>query len=154
MPTEQPTVAERDDADDTARLALELRSAIGRLRRRLLELSDSHDLTPSQTTLLTALGKQGPSTASALAAAERVRPQSIAVPLGVLEERGFVVRTPDPDDGRRLLVTLTPEGREVFEGSRRARQQWLAEALSERLDADELRTLTRAVGLMERLARP
>ncbi|MGC5165519.1 MarR family winged helix-turn-helix transcriptional regulator [Luteimicrobium sp. DT211] len=151
---QQTDAPERPENDPAARTARELRAVVGQLRRRLLEMSENHELTPSQTALLSRLGKHGPATASALAAAERVRPQSVAATLGVLEERAYVVRTPDPDDGRRQLVTLTPAGKEVFEGSRQARQEWLAKALSERLDADELRTLTDAIALMERLTQP
>jgi len=152
--TTTPPSPAPDGATDAARTARELRSVVGRLRRRLLELSDNHELTPSQTALLSRLGKHGPATASALAAAERVRPQSVAATLGVLEDRGFVVRTPDPADGRRLLVTLTPPGQEVFEGRRQAGQEWLTEALSDRLDEEELQTLARAITLMERLTQP
>ncbi|GAA4838394.1 MarR family transcriptional regulator [Luteimicrobium xylanilyticum] len=152
--TTTPRSASPDDAADAARTARELRSAVGQLRRRLLELSDNRELTPSQTALLSRLGKHGPATASALATAERVRPQSVAATLGVLEERGYVVRTPDPDDGRRQLVSLTPDGQEVFEGRRQAGHEWLTQALRERLDADERRTLAEAIALMERLTRP
>ena len=154
MPTGQPASSARPEADTAARTARELRSVVGQLRRRLLEQSDNHELTPSQTALLSRLGKHGPATASTLAAAERVRPQSVAATLGVLEERGYVVRTPDPDDGRRQLVTLTPAGDEVFEGRRQAGHEWLVHALSDRLDTEELRTLTHAIALMERLTQP
>ncbi|GMA23944.1 MarR family transcriptional regulator [Luteimicrobium album] len=140
-------------ADDAARTARELRSVVGQLRRRLLEMSDNHELTPSQTALLSRLGKHGPATASVLASAERVRPQSVAATLGVLEERGYVLRTPDPDDGRRQLVTLTPAGQEVFEGRRQAGHEWLTQALHDGLDADERHTLAEAIALMERLIR-
>ena len=33
-----------------------------------------------------------------------------------LERRGWVRRTPSPDDGRGVLLELTPEGREALEG--------------------------------------
>ncbi len=148
MPTGQPDPSTRTET--AARIARELRAAVGSLRRRLLELSDN----PSQTALLSRLGKRGPATASVLAAAERVRPQSVAATLGVLEERGYVVRTPDPDDGRRQLVSLTPTGHEFFDGRRQAGHEWLARALDDRLDDDERQTLVRAIALMERLTRP
>ena len=40
---------------------------------------------------------------SDLAAAEHVRPQSMAQTVGDLEDEGLVSRRPDPDDRRRAL---------------------------------------------------
>jgi DNA-binding MarR family transcriptional regulator len=136
------------------RAARDLRTVVSRLRRRLIELSDNAELTPTQTSVLSRLGKQGAQSASDLAVAERVRPQSVAATLAVLDERGFVVRTPDPHDGRRQLVSLTDAGREIFEGRRRAGHEWLAGALDERYTADELATVVEAIGLLERLIEP
>jgi hypothetical protein len=49
-----------------------------RLRRRLREVAAADDLTPTQTAVLLRLAKDGPASASQLAGAERVRPQSMA----------------------------------------------------------------------------
>ena len=64
------------------RAAQELRVGVGRLRRRFREVTDRRELTPSQVSVLSRLWKEGPSTASGIAAAERVRPQSAASWLG------------------------------------------------------------------------
>src|ERR1700761_1431799 len=78
-----------------------------RLRRRLLEVATDDDLTPSQTAVLIRLVKDGPASTSQLAGAERVRPQSMATTLSGLDRHGLIVRTPDPQDGRRQLIALT-----------------------------------------------
>ncbi|PJI95032.1 MarR family winged helix-turn-helix transcriptional regulator [Luteimicrobium subarcticum] len=132
-------------------VAQDLRALVSRLRRKLQGLYDRDGLTPSQTALVSRLGKSGPQTASELAVAESVRPQSIAATLAVLDERGLVVRTPDPHDGRRHLVHLSDAGRRQFEGSRRANQEWLARAFDERFTKDERRTVADAIALLERL---
>ena len=134
-----------------AETARELRTLVGRLRRRLQELGDARDLTASQLSLLSRLSREGPATASALAAAERVRPQSTAATLAALVERGMVRRRADPDDGRRLLVSLTPAGRDVVEDRRRVGQQWLTDALQDRLTAEERATVLTALTLLERV---
>lgn len=108
-------------------------------------------LTASQTSVLGRLGKDGPASASDLAAAERVRPQSMATILAALDERGLITRRPDPGDGRRQLVSLSNVGRELVEDSRRAGEEWLARALQERLTESERRTLIEAMALLERL---
>ena len=113
-------------ADNTAsgsaeavRAASDLVSVVPRLRRRLREVHVADGLTPSQTSALVRLGKEGPISASELAGCERMRPQSMATIVAALERGGFVERSADPDDGRRQLIRLTASGRERFEGGRR-----------------------------------
>jgi DNA-binding MarR family transcriptional regulator len=135
----------------SVRIAGDLRVVVGRLRRRLREIADVGDLSPSQTSVLSRLEKGGGATASELAALERVRPQSLAATLAVLEEHGLIRRDPDPGDGRRQLVSLTRSGRERVEGTRQARDEWLARALQDRYTEAERRTLARALTLLDRL---
>ncbi|GAA2482902.1 MarR family transcriptional regulator [Winogradskya humida] len=125
---------------------------VGRLRRRLKEVAGLDDLTPSQTSVLSRLSKDGAASASDLAAAERVRPQSIAATLAVLAERAMIERRPDPHDGRRQLISLTTHGRELIEGSRQAREEWLAKALDERCTEQERQTIIAALALLEKVS--
>lgn len=134
------------------RAAREVGVGISRLRRRLRESQDSRELTASQTSLLSRLDQDGPASASELAAAERVRPQSVATSLGVLVERGLVRRRPDPDDGRRQVVSLTAAGRDLLAGKRAANEQWLARALEDHLTEPERRTVIEAMALLDRIA--
>src|SRR4051812_37010130 len=97
------------------RAAGEVRTVYSRLRRRLREVADLGDLTPSQTSVLSRLAKDGPATASVLATLERIRPQSMAATLAAIAERGLIERTPDPTDGRRQQISLTDEGRAMVE---------------------------------------
>lgn len=108
-------------------------------------------LTPSQTAVLTRLSKEGPSSASVLAGAEQVRPQSMATILAALRQRGLIERNPDPQDGRRQVVSLTPAGRNRAESDRRAREEWLARAIQERYTEPERRVIVDALSLLERL---
>ncbi|GLV73910.1 MarR family transcriptional regulator [Streptomyces hygroscopicus subsp. hygroscopicus] len=135
------------------RAAHEIRVVIGRLRRRFKETYDNEQLTPSQTSVLSRLSKEGPASASALAAAERVRPQSMAATLSVLDERGLIRRRPDPDDGRRQLVSLTETGGAFLADKRRAGEEWLARSLETGYTEAERQTILEALALLDRLTR-
>ncbi|WP_043670075.1 MarR family winged helix-turn-helix transcriptional regulator [Streptomyces xylophagus] len=139
-------------SDTAARSARDLRVVFSRLRRRLREVAADEDLTPSQESALTLVGKHGAATASALASAEGVRPQSMAATLAALDQHGLIRRSPDPEDGRRQLVTLTEAGRERIEDNRQVREEWLARAFEDRYTERERRTVLDALTLLERLS--
>jgi DNA-binding MarR family transcriptional regulator len=141
MPT--PTATRR------ALLASELRIVVGQLVRRLR--AEKQPLPLTHNSVLSRVERDGPRSASELAAAERMRPQSMAQTLAELNEQGLIVRTPDPHDGRRALVALTAEGRATLAECRRQREGWLAAALTQ-LTPSELDTLTQALPLLRRLA--
>ena len=71
-------------------------------------------LTPARTHLLWELGRRGPSTQRALADALDVSARNVTGLVDALEETGFVVRRPHPEDRRATLVTLTDRGARVF----------------------------------------
>lgn len=137
--------------ESAVRAARELRVVFGRLYRRFKELADNQELTPSQASILSRLGKEGDASASDLAAAERVRPQAVAPTLAVLAERGLIERRPDPDDRRRQVISLSPAGRALFEDTRRAGDEWLTRALHEHYTEAERQTLITAMALLERI---
>jgi DNA-binding MarR family transcriptional regulator len=111
----------------TAPLASELRVVLGRLVRRLR----TEDPFPvSQTAVLSRLDREGPHSVSDLAAAEGMRPQSMAQTVADLESDGFVHRRPDPNDRRRALVELTDLGHGRLLTTRQLREGWLAQELS------------------------
>src|SRR5579863_629179 len=97
----------RPQADRAAELALEMRTLIGKLKRKLREQTDHGDFTSSQASVLLRLEKEGPATVSNLARAEAMRPQSMSAAIAPLEAAGLVSGAPDPDDGRQTLLSLT-----------------------------------------------
>ncbi len=134
---------------DPALIASELRGVLGALIRRLRA---QHGFPLSQGAVLGRLDRIGPQSVSDLAAAERVRPQSMAQTVSDLEAEALVERRPDPDDGRRALVELTEKGVETLHADRRRRDGWLAQAIDQDLSAEEQGVLTEAVELLRRLA--
>lgn len=140
-------------SESAVRAAHEVRVVFSRLRRRLRETYDTAGLTPSQTSALSRLSKEGPASASDLAAAERVRPQSMAATLVGLEERGLIRRRPDPGDGRRQIVSMTDAAQTFLADKRRAGEEWLARSLQEGYTERERGVIVEAMALLDRLAR-
>ena len=105
----------------------------------------------SQMSVLARLHKVGPSTVADLARGEHLKPQSMGVTVASLEEEGLVTRTIDPNDGRRLNVSVTEAGKEALLAGRAARQAWLSNALGERLDDAEQRHLLEAMTLLRKV---
>lgn len=61
--------------------------------------------------LLAAVEEWGPISQADLGRATEIDRSDVSVALNVLEEGGFVARSPHPSDRRRNLVTLTASGR-------------------------------------------
>ena len=122
---------------------------LGQLVRRLRA---EYSFPVAQASVLSRLDREGPRTASSLAARERVRPQSMAQTLVELETAGLIERRPDPADGRRIQIELTDRGRERVLEERGKREGWLAAAIAAELSAEEQQTLLAAVPLLRRLS--
>ncbi|MFG3250438.1 MarR family winged helix-turn-helix transcriptional regulator [Streptomyces sp. NPDC048187] len=131
----------------------EVRAVISRLRRRILKASEVEDLTLSQSSVLARLSDRGGVTASELAGIEGVRHQSMTATVTALASMGLVERHPDPDDGRRLLITLTAEGVRRVEEGRQVRTEWLADRLQARCTEEERRAVIATMAVLQRLTR-
>ncbi len=136
-------------AVDIAACASDLRIVVGQFVRRL---RSEFGFPISQATVLSRLDRQGSMTTSALAAAERVRPQSMAQTISELFADGLVDRRPDPVDRRQVLVELTERGQTKLEEDRRRRDGWLARVIESELSPREQQVLVEAVGILRRIA--
>lgn len=136
-----------------AGLASELRVAVVRLRRRLVnERHPDNELSMSTMAVLGRLFREERElTIGELAQAEGVQPPSMTRTVTCLEGGGYVARQPHPTDGRQVVVTVTDRGSETVLADRARRDAWLARRLTE-LTPDERQTLRAAVPILEKLA--
>jgi len=148
------TAARRSVPLRAAMVAQDMRAVLGKLRRKLREQAAVDDLTPSQVSVLLRLENEGPATASALARAEGMRPQSIMPVIAALEQAGLVAGAADPNDGRQTILSLTQTCRNRMAQGRAARQDWFTRTLLARLSSQEIDKLAEAVMLLQRLAEP
>jgi DNA-binding MarR family transcriptional regulator len=129
-----------------------LRRAVMGLGRRLRAERPADSLSATKLALLGHLYRRGPTAGVALAELERIQPQSLTRVLADLVEEGLISRRPDPDDGRRQLLEITPDGRAALTGDMQMRDAWLAKAMDSELSDAERELLRTAAKLMERLA--
>ena len=134
---------------EATELASDLRVVIGQLVRRLR--AERRGLSLSQVTVLGLLDRAGSASISDLAAADRVRPQSMAATVAAMQAAGLIDRSADAADRRRVLITLTAAGRAALADDRARRVGWLAAAIERDLAPRERRDLARAVALLRRL---
>ncbi|CAL9273383.1 putative HTH-type transcriptional regulator [Streptomyces sp. SudanB5_2050] len=134
---------------ESAALAAELRTAMGKLTRRVKR---EDQMPQGQVAVLGELDRNGAMTTSELAAAQRVRPQSMARAVGLLMEQGLITRRAHPTDGRKSLVELSSAGRVLLEEERERRADWLARAIEAELTEEERELLARGIRLVERVA--
>jgi DNA-binding MarR family transcriptional regulator len=130
--------------------AARLRVAVLRLSRRLRK-HDLAGLTPSQLSTLSCVGKTGPVRLGDLAAAERIAPSTLTRLVNVLEDRGYLVRKPAPEDARAYLVTLTDSGNDALGRIRDEATSMLTDILMT-LTPDQMAALEAAMPALEQLA--
>jgi DNA-binding MarR family transcriptional regulator len=105
------------------------------------------DLPSFGWALLVPLERNGDQRCSALAARAGVDVSVASRQLGCLERQGYVVRRPDPQDGRAALFRLTAAGTAALAAAREVRSVWATHALAD-WDEDDARLLA---GLLDRL---
>lgn len=139
-----------DHLDDHSAAASQLRIATFRLARRLRTQRAVDSMSDGQFAVLAALWVHGSHTLGELAERERVSAPSMNRTVNCLQESGYITRSADESDGRKVQITLTDEGRAVVDETARRRDAWVESALAG-LSPDERETLAKAAEIMQRL---
>lgn len=141
MADELPAKAESFDLEQffPYRLSV-LANTVTRALARLYEAE--HDLTIAEWRLLAILARFGPISGNGVCERTAMDKVRVSRAVGRAESRGLVDRSIDPDDRRRLLLTLTAQGRAIHDRIvplAREREAQILSALSE-AEADALMT--------------
>ncbi len=151
MPTDPSAPAAPDTSEDLAAEASEIRMATFRLARRLRAQRAVDSMSDGQFAVLAGLKIHGPRTLGELAELERVTPPSMNRTVNCLQQSGYLTRTPDDDDRRKVIIDLTPEGRDVVEETTRRRDAWLEQVLAS-LGPAQRAALVEAAEIMREVA--
>jgi MarR family transcriptional regulator, organic hydroperoxide resistance regulator len=124
--------------DPIYEMALNIKAANRELEHRTADLMRPLGITAQQADAIYVIGKAEPLSLKDLGGlliAEGGHPSRL---VDRLVEAGWVARVPAPDDGRRVVVTLTRAGRELHEHIQTNRENLLdfARSLMEDVDLD------------------
>ncbi|SEG91676.1 transcriptional regulator, MarR family [Actinacidiphila yanglinensis] len=135
------------------REVLRLRGQMRQLQRRLRrEGGPTHGVSRTARQVLAAADRMPDAQPRRLAGELQMTSSNVAAALRELEAAGFVSRSRDVADARRVLVSVTPAGRAAVAGTRSERDTWLGRAVEALLDPEEQQVLIAAGTLLERLA--
>ena len=150
MPTAdtlEPVTSSQGRAELLGGLEQEVGVLVRRVRRVLIERAHGvhPELQSSGYLMLTWLTKHGAQRASAMTEAFGIDKGAISRQIQHLLDLGLVDRTPDPDDGRATLVSVTPDAQARIAAVGEARRAWLDASLRDWSD-DELAAIVDLLG--------
>jgi DNA-binding MarR family transcriptional regulator len=122
------------------------------LSRRLMVSRGDEGLSVSRLMVLGRLHREGPATATELAAFLRIQPQSLTRLLASLEERRMIARRADKSDRRQNRIAITKAGARALIADVQGRRLKLAHAIVGALTPTEQGLLRLTTGLIDRLA--
>ena len=130
--------------DRNDELAAKLRPVLTQLHFMIRRTTPGPDVTPAQLATLQALYRLGSVRMGELAHHLRVRLPTATSAVDALERMGLAQRSPDPSDGRAVIVGLSEAGRKLTDRLTRERNAVLSGLLGE-LDATETDALEAAI---------
>jgi len=137
-------------APDLSREASDLRIATFRLARRMRTQRAVDSMSDGQFAVLAGLFIHGAHTLTQLADRERVSAPAMNRTVNCLQDAGYIRRSADENDGRKVVIDLTDEGRAVVDETARRRDAWVEEALAE-IEPAEREILAKAAAIMQRM---
>ncbi|WP_244872135.1 MarR family winged helix-turn-helix transcriptional regulator [Catellatospora sp. TT07R-123] len=128
----------------------DLATTVQRLFTALRRLSPP-GLSLTAASTLARLDREGAHRLTELAAKEGVTQPAMTQLVSRLERDGLAARAADPEDGRVVLVEITPAGRELMAQRRQIRADHINEILGT-LSEDDRRAVDAALPVLNRLA--
>jgi DNA-binding MarR family transcriptional regulator len=133
-------------------LASELRTLFTRLIKKLRKESvTGQHLSLTERSTMSLLYQQKQLLPSELAASEKITNQSMSQILNHLLELGYITRTASETDKRKVLISLTKTGEETLLRVRTERDEWLAKAISDSCNEEEIILLRKVMGPLNKV---
>jgi DNA-binding MarR family transcriptional regulator len=136
------------DPNSQPRVTLQLRRAYFALNRRLERLLAKHEVSADQYRVLLMLKLHGSCTQAELGETLLSDPSTIGAMVRLLEKRGMIERSVDPNDSRARRLAFTATGERLYKRVAPVAAGIRAE-LNELLSVSERETLLRALKKIE-----
>ncbi len=136
-----------DTREALNRFLVDIFHSVLRNEERKLRQTGYDDLSISEMHVIEAaclLQAQGRNTAKGLADSLNITPGSLTASVNVLEQKGYLRRSRDPEDRRRIHITPTPRGLGAERCHRAIHEQMIDDVLSS-LRHDEAEVLVQAL---------
>ncbi|HXR44976.1 MAG TPA: MarR family transcriptional regulator [Pseudolysinimonas sp.] len=137
--------------DDIDELGADVRRAVARMYSRFRSERAEGEVPEAALLVLIVLDKRDRMSLTDLAESAKVTLGSMAQTTRWLERAGYVTKSRGDADRRKVLFTLTQQGRAAAQESRRHRQDWLNGRLAG-LSAGERAEISRVAALFLRIA--
>lgn len=131
-------------------LSTDLRLACLRIARRN-RFESVVQVPPHQAAVLICI-ERGAASAGEIAEREKISAPTVSRTIASLVDAGWVSRTGNPADGRRIILSITEAGRRALEETRKAREEWMSRRLKQ-LGDEEVALLEAALPVLERVAK-
>ncbi|WP_343688925.1 MarR family transcriptional regulator [Chitinophaga sp.] len=133
-------------------IAYGIRNLVTIMNRRLRkQISNPEQLSIAEFNVLSILMTQKEAFPSELGGQLNISSQFMSQILNRMEGLKYISRKSAPSDGRKTLVTLTKQGKQKVELSRREREEWLALMVSEKYTPAEKDVIKKALDLLSAL---
>lgn len=130
-------------------IAYGIRNLVTIMNKRLRkQMSNPEQLSIAEFNVLSILFIQKEAFPSELGAQLSISSQFMSQILNRMEGLKYITRKNAPSDGRKTLVTLTKQGKQKVELSRREREEWLALVVSEKYSTEEKDVIKKALDLL------
>ena len=114
---------------------------------RIAAQDAGNEAPAAQWRVLSLLDQAGPQRVGELASSARTTQPGMTRLIGGLERENLVLRSPDPDDSRAIVVGITPEGSAALDAWRAEFRDTIAPRFTD-LSADDWSVLTRAAEIL------
>ena len=139
-----------DHPADTMRISEDLNRAALRLTRRLRITDAESGMSAARLSVLSVLVYGGPKSITALARAEQVAQPTMSKIVGGLVKAGLARVSPDSNDARVRIVTVTRKGSTLLENAKQRRLRAL-DAMLSTLPPEQIQNLDQAARSIEHM---
>ncbi|MCJ0742246.1 MarR family winged helix-turn-helix transcriptional regulator [Pedobacter montanisoli] len=128
-----------------------LRAYIFKITRLIKKQNQDLLFSATEMNIIGHLDRNPQSLPSDLAALEQVSAQAISQCLNNLEQQEFILRTTDPKDKRKSLISLSKNGQLKLSQLKHTRDMWLQKIIKEKLNEKEIELLNQIVPVFEKM---